>query len=108
MIELYFLVVRLPRIMSQLARERNRSTVGWSLAAIAAWIGSELLVIFVYQVIHEIGVNQWGWSEKDPGGLLVLIYPLALGAAILGVTIIRRVLGSMPATEQLPPPPPQF
>ena len=108
MIELYFLIIRLPRMMSQLARERNRSAVGWTLAAIAAWIGAELLVIFVYQVIYQIGVDQWGWPENEPRGLLFLIYLLALGAAIMGATIVRRVLRSIPATQPLPPPPPQF
>ncbi|MDT4967330.1 MAG: hypothetical protein QOJ64_2067 [Acidobacteriota bacterium] len=106
MIELYFLIIRIPRMMSQLARERNRSAVGWSLAAIAAWIGSELLVLFVYSVIYEIGVAQWGWSVEAPRGLLFLMYLFALCAAIMGPTVMRRILRSMPTTEQLPPPPP--
>ena len=108
MLELYFLFIRIPRMMSQLARERNRSAVGWSLAGITAWVGSELLVVFVYRAIYELGVNQWGWSEDEPGGLLFLIYLVALGAAITGVTLMRRILRSMPTNEQLPPPPPQF
>jgi hypothetical protein len=109
MIELYFLIYRLPRMMTQLARERNRSAVGWSLAAIAAWIGAELAVIFVYSIIYTIGEDQWGWPEKEPGGLKFLIYAIALVAAILGASVIRRVLRSMPTSEALaPPPPPQF
>jgi len=108
MIELYFLIFRLPRMMSKLARERNRSALGWSLAAIAAWIGAEILVLFCYGFIHEIGVENWGWPEKEPGELLLLIYLVALGAAILGATLIRRVLRSIPINEPMPPPPPQF
>jgi hypothetical protein len=108
MIELYFLIFRLPRIMSQLARERNRSPIGWSFAAIAAWIGAEILVLFCYGFIYEIGAENWGWPEKEPGELLLIIYLIALGAAILGATLIRRVLRSIPINQPMPPPPPQF
>jgi L-asparagine transporter-like permease len=44
MIEIYFLIFRIPKMMTQLARERNRSALAWSLIAIGAWIGSELFV----------------------------------------------------------------
>jgi hypothetical protein len=109
MIELYFLLIRLPRTMSQLARERNRSAVGWSAIAIGAWIGSELVVIFVYSFIYAIGEAQWGWPEPPPESLKYLIYVLALLAAILGASIARRVLRSMPVNQPVyPPPPPQF
>lgn len=109
MIELYFLFIRLPRMMSELARERNRSAVGWSAIGILAWLGSELLVFFVYSFIYAIGEEQWGWPEQQPGGLLFLVYALALLAAILGASIARRVLRSMPVNRPVyPPPPPQF
>jgi ABC-type amino acid transport system permease subunit len=108
MIELFFIVYRLPQIMSQLARERNRSRVGWSFAAIAAWIGTEFLVIFVYSFIYEVGVERWGWPERQPGGVLFLVYALALIAAMVGADIVRRVLHSIPVSQPHPPPPPQF
>jgi hypothetical protein len=44
MVELIFLIYVLPRRMARLARERNRSTLWWSLAAIGAWVGAELCV----------------------------------------------------------------
>ena len=106
MIELYFLIFRLPPMMSQLARERNRSAVGWSAIAIVAWIGAELVVIFVYSFIYAIGEAEWGWPEQQPGGLKFLIYVLALLAAILSASIARRVLRSMPVNQPTPPPPP--
>jgi hypothetical protein len=106
MIELYFLLIRLPQMMSQLARERNRSAVGWSVIGIVAWIGAELAVFFVYGFIYAIGQAQWGWPEQQPGGVLFLIYVLALVAAILGAGIARRVLRSMPVNQPMPPPPP--
>src|ERR1043165_1103806 len=103
MIELYFLIFRLPRMMSQLARERNRSALGWSLAAIAAWIGAELLVALCFSFVYEMGVENWGWPEKEPGGLVALTYLIALGAAIISATLIRRVLRSIPINQPLPP-----
>jgi hypothetical protein len=110
MIELYFLIYRLPQMMSRLARERNRSAVGWSLLAIAAWVGAELAVAVVYSLIYALGETQWGWPEQPPGGILFMIYVLALVAAILGASVVRRVLSSMPANQEVkpPPPPPQF
>jgi hypothetical protein len=106
MIELYFLIFRLPAMMSQLARERNRSAAGWSAIAIVAWIGAELVVMFVYGFIYAIGEAEWGWPEQPPGGLMFLIYVLALLAAILSASIARRVLRSMPVNQPMPPPPP--
>ena len=108
MIELLFIIFRLPRIMSQLARERNRSAIGWSLAAILAWIGTEVLIVLGYFVVYEIGKAQWGWSEREPRGLLLLIYIIALIAALVSADIVRRILRSMPPLETPPPPPPQF
>ena len=95
-------------MMSKLARERNRSAFGWSLAAIAAWIGAELLVVFCYSFIYEIGIENWEWPEKEPVGLVALIYLIALGAAIVSAMLIRRVLRSIPINQSLPPPPPRF
>jgi|SRR5215213_540142 len=108
MIELYFLLIRLPRMMSRLARERNRSAVGWSLLAIAAWIGSEILVVLIYSIIYETGIEHWGWPEQPPLGVVFVVYLLSLASAILGAAFIRRVLRSIPVSQPLPPPPPQF
>ena len=47
-LELYFLLYRIPRLMSGLARERNRSALAWSLFGIGAWIGAEVGVILVF------------------------------------------------------------
>jgi hypothetical protein len=108
MLELYFLLVRVPRIMSRLAKERNRSAVGWSLLAIAAWIGSEMIVIFVYTFIHMFGEEHWGWRDNPPVFLTLFAYVLALGAAVGGAYFVQRVLRSLPTYQPPPPLPPQF
>jgi hypothetical protein len=55
MVELYFLLYRLPKLMTKLARERKRSALGWSLMAIGAWIGAEIVVGIIVGVGYEIG-----------------------------------------------------
>jgi uncharacterized integral membrane protein len=110
MIELYFLLYRIPRMMTRLARERNRSALTWSLIAIGAWIGAELLVGFAFGLVYAIGGILFGWSEDIPAGVTLLLYILALGAAIGSLGIVRRILSSKGAEryEPLPPPPPEF
>ena len=109
MLELYFLFYRLPKEMTRLARERQRSALGWTVLAIATWITAELFVGFMIGVIHGIGVALWGWPVESPG-INVLTYILALVAALLSVTVVSRVLRSKPTEEELlrPPPPPNF
>ena len=108
MIELYFLLYRLPQMMSRLARQRNRSALKWSIAAIAAWIGAEILVLFSWGFVYAIGENYWGWPAQESTGLVLVSYIIALIAAIVSADIVRRILYSMPVDKQLPPPPPQF
>jgi len=110
MLELYFLIYRIPRMISRLARERNRSPVTWSLLAIGAWIGAEFLVMFTAGVGYGIAAILFGWSDEIPAGVTFLLYIVALGAAIGAVAIVRRILYSrgVEAYQPPPPPPPQF
>lgn len=110
MIELYFLIYRIPRMMSRLARERNRSALTWSLIAIGAWIGAELLVGVAVGIVYGIGGVLFGWSQDIPAGVTLLVYLVALCAAIGSLTIVRRILLSRGAEnwKPLPPPPPIF
>ena len=95
-------------MMSHLARQRKRSALKWSLAAIGAWIGTEFLIMFGWGFLYEIGVVYWEWPEQEPKALVFLLYIVALVAAILSADAVRRVLYSLPAADLLPPPPPEF
>jgi hypothetical protein len=108
MVELYFLLIRLPKIMSRLAKERNRSAVGWSLIAILAWLGAESIVLFCYVFVLVIGEDRWGWRERPPIFLGLFAYVLALAAAVVGAEVVRQVLTSLPTHEPPPPLPPKF
>src|SRR5215471_16788011 len=109
MLELYFLFYRIPKMMSRLARERNRSAVTWSIIGIMSWIGAEILVAFNLGAIHGIGVALWNWPTQSTT-VSILTYALALVAALSSVTIVSRILTakSSEADYPAPPPPPTF
>ena len=109
MLELYFLLYRIPRMMTKLARERKRSALAWTFIALGAWIGSELVVGIALGVFYAIGIEFWGWPERSTG-FNYLTYFLALAAALISVTIVTRILSRQPKQEILPvpPPPPEF
>jgi hypothetical protein len=108
MLELYFIFYRVPKMMTRLARERNRSALAWSLLGIGTWIVAEMFVIFTLTLIYQIGVATADWTEPAPAGLRFGTYLLGLVAALLAVTGLRRVLDSKRTLTQLPPPPPTF
>jgi hypothetical protein len=109
-LELYFLLYRLPKMMTRLARERRRSALAWSLIAIGAWIGTEFLVLFAFGFVYAIGIEFFDWPVPAPAGLKLFAYIVALVAALLSATIVSRLLTSKSAHKisRLPPPPPEF
>jgi hypothetical protein len=110
MIELYFVLYRIPKMMSRLAKERNRSAVAWSLLAIVAWFGTEFFVMFGIGVGYGLVALALGWTAEIPGGLRGIGYLVALGSAIGAVTLVGKILTmkSIEDNRPLPPPPPQF
>ena len=110
MLELYFVFYRIPKMMSRLARERNRSALKWSLLGIAAWIGAELFVAVGLGILYGAGMIFWGWPEKEPASFTLLSYVAALAAAIGGYALVHRILSNLPNQQGFsqPPPPPRF
>jgi hypothetical protein len=110
MVELYFLLYRIPKMMSRLARERGRSAVKWSLLGMAAWIGAEFVVAFGLGIAYGILNLMFGFSEEIPTGFRFIAYILSLLAAITAVTLVQRVLTAKSSPDQwaTPPPPPHF
>ena len=64
MLELYFVLYRIPKMMTRLARERNRRALAWSLLGVAAWIGAELAVAFGFGVAYGLGSIFLGWEPE--------------------------------------------
>lgn len=107
-LELYFLIYRIPKMMTKLARERQRSALLWSLIGVGTWIGAELGVSFVVAFTYAIVVAvQYGEvDEVIPPGIRTLAYVLGLVAAVVSVTLVQRFLTARPKVEFEPPPPP--
>ena len=108
MLELYFIFYRVPKMMTRLARQRNKSALAWSLLGIGTWIAAEMIVIFTITFIYQIGVMAADWTDPEPAGLRFVTYLLALVAALLAVTALTRRLDSKRPIHQPPPPPPTF
>ena len=108
MLELYFIFYRVPKMMTRVAREQNRSALAWILIGIGTWIGAEILVIVTLTFIYQIGVATADWSEPEPAGLRFVTYLLGLVAALLAVTGLTRLLESKRPSQYQPPPPPSF
>ena len=106
MLELYFIFYRIPKIMSQLARERQRSPVAWSLIAIAAWLGSEIVVAVGVGMAFGIAGLFVEMPEELPVGLQLVGYVFALAAAILSFFVVKKILTARPIPQVAPPPPP--
>ena len=95
--------------MTRLARERNRSALGWSLIGIGAWIGAEVAVALLVGLVHAIGIIIWAWPLQSAAAS-ILTYVLALAAAVTSIAIVSRILRGKTTEKsfQLPPPPPDF
>jgi hypothetical protein len=91
MLELIFLLIVIPRRMTRLARERNRSGLKWSLAAIGVWLGVEIVVGIVLELLIVLSSYLFGTPE-EPEKVLGVAYFLALVAALIsGEFMIRRL-----------------
>ena len=109
MVELIFLIYVVPKRMSRLARERSRSALGWSLMAVGAWVGAEVVVAILFRVAYAVGEEALGWPPKPPALLVLLAYLASLAAAVLSAEFVRRILFSIPQKGVFsPPPPPRF
>src|SRR6185503_8979170 len=108
MLELIFLFIILPRKIRKLAKERDRSALKWILAAIGAWIGTELAVGLFIVVLLFVSSAAWGVPEK-PESVSGLAYVPALIAALIASELVVRKLRRLPKRGEAviaPPGPP--
>ena len=102
MFEIFFLAYYLPKRMRILAKERDRSALGWSLAAIGAWLGAEFLIIFIWIVIYGLGLIFWGWrGDVDRQPVTYVVYFIALIAGMVAADVVRRRLMAKPVTREV-------
>jgi hypothetical protein len=105
MFELYFIFYRVPKMMTRVAREQNRSALGWSLIGIGTWIGVEMFVIFTLTFTYQFLASASDWTDPQPAGFRFVTYVLALIAALLAVTGLTRWLESKRFRYRYPSPP---
>ena len=99
MLELAFLFYFLPRRMTRLARERQRSALAWTIAASAAWIGAEIVVGIAIMTMAFVSAGLWGWP-KDTEGVTFVAYLPGLLAGLVAAEIVKRYLSSRPALSK--------
>ena len=102
MIELLFLIFFLPKRMKILARERDLSALKWTLAAVGAWLGVEMLIIFTWVVVSTVGALLWGWPEDpEKSPITFVVYFIALVGGMVAADLVRRRLTSKPITREV-------
>lgn len=99
MLELIFLFIVVPKRMMRLARERNRSGLKWSLAAIGVWLGVEFVVGIVLAFFIFLSSYLWGTPE-DPEKISGVAYFPALVAALISAEFMIRRLRAKPVLAQ--------
>ena len=94
MFEIYFLLIHIPRRVRELARDRKQSALAWSLMAISAWIGCEVVVFIISGVL--IAINE---ELEKSGWYMFATYIIALGSAALTASLIISKLRKMPVAR---------
>lgn len=95
--ELLIILIFLPKRMNILAKERGRSGVAWTFAAIGALLGGEFLIMLMWIGINALGAIFWEWPmdiEKQPATYVV--YIVALVGGLICADLVRRRLMSKP------------
>ena len=101
-IELLFLIFFLPKRMRILARERDRSALKWTFAAVGAWLGVECLIILGWVLVSTISSSLWGWPENpEKSPVTILFYFIALIGGMVAADIVRRRLTAKPITREV-------
>jgi hypothetical protein len=102
MLELIFLLIVIPMRMTRLARERNRSGLKWSLAAISVWLGVEVVVSIVVAFLIFLSSYQLGTPEDPESVSAVAYFPALVAALISGELMIRHLRAKpvMPKTTE--------
>jgi hypothetical protein len=110
MLELYFLLYRIPKMMTQAARERHRSALLWSLIGIGVWLFTEFIVLIALVFGYAIVATALDWPLQFSSGFRFLAYIVSLVGALISVSLVRRRLLTTPTAPlySSPPPPPTF
>lgn len=92
------------------AKDSGRNGILWGFIALAAFIGSQLLVGLLLGIGIGIGIALFDWSENSIDTYDILIRIVAWIAGIVGAYLVLKYLDRIPddGTYSGPPPPPSF
>lgn len=96
MVELYFLLYRIPRMMTRIAREKNRSALGWSLIAVGAWLGTETAVLVLFTLVYGFFAIMLDMPLTIPVWFRFITYLVSLFAALVSVFLVKWHLQRTP------------
>lgn len=99
-IDLLFLLIIIPYCVWMLAKERNESALKWSLAAIGAWIGAELIIGTIVGLLKN-PIARLGFAPRGNIANIfsILFYLLVFTAAAASATLVIRQLRKKPITQ---------
>jgi hypothetical protein len=95
-IDLAFILIVIPWRMIPLARSRGRSAVGWTLAAVGAWIVTSIAVAITYAFIQSFGAFNLGWTAETLRNGINVARIAGLALSFYAFEVLRRRLADKP------------
>ncbi len=93
------------------AKENGRNGILWALAAVATFIGTQLLVSLGLGMLIGLGQVMWGWGDDVYTTYEWPVTLVAIVASFVATLLLLRYIDSSPEPDtyvQAPPPPPTF
>lgn len=92
------------------AKDTGRSAILWAFIAVAAFVGTQLLVSLIIGVFLGLGVGFLGWSETILTDAYTIPVTVVAVVASFGATwLVLRYLDKIPEEDTFTaPPPPNF
>ncbi len=90
------------------AKATGRNAVLWAFICGLTFIGVQIIVPLAIGIFLGLGIGIFGWSESIYDDWTWLITLVSVGASIVALLILFRILDKVPDDPQpeLPPPPP--
>ncbi len=95
MIELFFVLFFIPRRIRALANLRGESWIKWSLFAIGAWFGAQILVVMAITTVLMTYAALMKSEFNENLGLMIS-YFFGLVGAVMTATMVVRQLAKKP------------
>jgi hypothetical protein len=96
MLELYFMLIVVPKRIRALASTRAQSAAKWTFKAIATWVLTEVALFFA-AVGSAVALSMvFGLSEDTAQMIFVVGYIIAVAGGMWGADLVAKRLESLP------------